>query len=382
MKIKTIQSTINDKFDSWVKSIDDEKVRELVENNTLVTGGCIASMLLQEPVNDFDLYFRDFETTKAVAEYYVNKYLEGEKKEGEVFNPEEESYLRVVAEDGRVKVMVQSSGVASVDEGTYEYFENDMVGDSTEAFVRSTFSSACEGKEFKKLSECKKYKPLLLTDNAITLSGDIQLVLRFYGDPKKIHSFYDFVHCTNYWTSWDRELVTNKRALESVLTKELHYMGSQYPICSIIRIRKFIKRDWTINAGQILKMVSQVAAMCTPQTLQEYHNMGTSLGFTPDTSSTPPSDLTGSAWGTNHNNKDYNDSEEDPEVSRGQEPAPWSVPGANNWLLSNVELLSDQLVGVDQAYFKEIISILKRDSQQEGKTIDSSYLSKLIDEIF
>ena len=35
-------------------------------------------------------------------------------------------------------------------------------------------------------------------------------------------------------------------------------MGSKYPLCSIIRTRKFIKRGWNINAGQYLKMVLQL----------------------------------------------------------------------------------------------------------------------------
>jgi hypothetical protein len=42
------------------------------------------------------------------------------------------------------------------------------------------------------------------------------------------------------------------------MTKELRYVGSKYPVCSIIRLRKFIQRQWTVNAGQILKMIMQV----------------------------------------------------------------------------------------------------------------------------
>ena len=35
-------------------------------------------------------------------------------------------------------------------------------------------------------------------------------------------------------------------------------MGSKYPLCSIIRTRKFINRGYTINAGQYLKMALQL----------------------------------------------------------------------------------------------------------------------------
>ena len=48
------------------------------------------------------------------------------------------------------------------------------------------------------------------------------------------------------------------RALESIINKELYYVGSKYPLCSIIRTRKFIARGWTINAGQYVKMALQL----------------------------------------------------------------------------------------------------------------------------
>ena len=35
-------------------------------------------------------------------------------------------------------------------------------------------------------------------------------------------------------------------------------MGSKYPLCSIIRTRKFIARGYHINAGQYLKMAFQL----------------------------------------------------------------------------------------------------------------------------
>jgi hypothetical protein len=49
--------------------------------------------------------------------------------------------------------------------------------------------------------------------------------------------------------------------MEALLTRELRYTGSKYPVCSLIRLRKFIKRGWTVNAGQILKMVMQASEL-------------------------------------------------------------------------------------------------------------------------
>jgi hypothetical protein len=70
----------------------------------------------------------------------------------------------------------------------------------------------------------------------------------------------DFVHATNYFT-FEEGLVTNVAALESILTKSLRYQGSLYPLTSVIRMKKFIQRGWTVNAGEILKMLFQVSEL-------------------------------------------------------------------------------------------------------------------------
>src|SRR3546814_17023564 len=115
------------------------------------------------------------------------------------------------------------------------------------------------------------YRPVFMSTNAITLSDKIQIVLRFYGEADAIHENYDFVHCTNYWTSKDANLTLRQPALESLLCKELRYVGSKYPVCSVIRLRKFIRRGWVINAGQILKMMMQVSELdlTNPAVLQD-----------------------------------------------------------------------------------------------------------------
>lgn len=57
------------------------------------------------------------------------------------------------------------------------------------------------------------------------------------------------------------ELVLPQKSLEAILTKELIYTGSKYPLASIFRAKKFIQRGWTINAGQYLKMAMQLNEM-------------------------------------------------------------------------------------------------------------------------
>ena len=263
MKAKTIKAVIRKQIDAWLDTIENETLREQVSRNTIVTGGCIASMLLGEKVNDFDVYFRNHDTARKVASYYVSK-----------FTPKARNGIpcRIYVDDdgSRIKIVIKSSGIASEDgtEKSYEYFESmpegeasgyvgevmQDLGDIEDTYI-DTEHAALEAEDEGK----PKFRPVFMSTNAITLSHRLQIVLRFYGDPDEIHENYDFAHCKNYWSSWDSNLVLRPEALEALLTRELRYVGSKYPICSLIRLRKFIRRGWMINAGQILKMVMQIS---------------------------------------------------------------------------------------------------------------------------
>ena len=246
MKLKTINSILTNKLNHWLNSIEDKAVRELARNNTIITGGSIVSLLTNQPVNDYDLYFRTKEATLAVANYYVQKYLKDTGQNAE------DAGMKVMDLDDRVKVVIQSVGVASTSEGEVR-FETDP----QEAELADAEAAIGAAKEMAEKDK-PKYRPVYITSNAITLSDKIQLVIRFFGEPEAIHLNYDFQHCVGYFTSWDKKTIVPNETYECILNKELRYRGSLYPICSIIRSRKFIERGWHINAGQYLKMCLQV----------------------------------------------------------------------------------------------------------------------------
>ncbi|CAM0078371.1 hypothetical protein VPHK391_0094 [Vibrio phage K391] len=267
MKAKTIQQDIESKINDWALSIEDEQLSKEVVKNAVVTGGCIASMFLQENVNDYDVYFTDVRTTFKVAVYYINKMNLGadirltlnnrddvsglphttpDNKNDEFWsdkllvspsnefltmsNSELDKYL---SETSRVEVFISSAGVCGdLDQDADQHHEaNDDEGD--------------------------KYRPVFISSNAVTLSHKVQLVLRFIGTPAQIHESYDFAHATNYWTE-DEGLVTNTEALEALLARELVYRGSKYPLASIFRTRKFIQRGWGLHIGNYVKMAIQL----------------------------------------------------------------------------------------------------------------------------
>lgn len=261
MKAKFIRMVIGNKIDSWLSSIDDSQLRDLVSKNVIVSGGCITSMLLGEPVNDYDVYLRTKECASKLARYYVEKFKANPPTR---FKNSHNTLVDISVKDdgpdGRVKIVVKSAGIAG-EEGSndYQYFEQGGVDPSAAVqFVEDAVSAeAAESEENR-----PKYRPVFLSANCITLSDRVQVVFRFFGEPAEIHSTYDFVHCTNYWDSKNRQLVLKQDALEAILAKDLKYMGqSKYPICAMIRTRKFIKRGWNINAGQFLKIAWDVAKL-------------------------------------------------------------------------------------------------------------------------
>lgn len=313
MKSKTIKKVLKAKLTKWLESIKDERVRQLARKNTIVTGGAIANMLLKEPVKDYDIYFKDKETVLAVARYYVAQFnIENQGTGAEVLDGETantaDKYRTGFSGNAnltpdRVKIAIKSHGVASAKpEILDEPFE-----DAVEAINAADDISA------EALEKEENYKPIFLSSNAITLSDKVQIVVRFYGEPEEIHKNYDFTHCTNYYDLGQDKLVLKPEALECLLSKELVYQGSKYPLCSIIRTRKFINRGYSINAGQYLKMCFQVSQL----------------------------DLT------------------------------------------DINVLEDQLIGVDSAYFSMLIAALRtKAGENHDFKVDTSYIATIVDRLF
>lgn len=267
-----IRRELKAKIDEWLETITDENVVKAVKSDVIVTGGAIASMLMGDQINDYDVYFRNLETTKLVAEYYVKVFNErvalklgsvDSKSATPTVRIETLANLKDVNED-RVVIYMQSSGVAGESQDKYEYFEG-LAADQTAKFASSLrptqeFAETVADEVVAAANDQNgRYRPVFLSQNAITLSNKMQLVIRFYGEPEKIHDNYDFQHAMSYYDYRDNLLITPAAALECLLSRTLVYRGSLYPIASIFRMKKFIERGWRITAGQQLKIMWQIA---------------------------------------------------------------------------------------------------------------------------
>lgn len=295
MQIKTINKVLSKKLEAWLKSINNDDIRRKVKDNLLVSGGSITSMLLNEPVNDYDVYIQDIDVLLELAEYYCpGKVLDGRKGD---------FYLKRYFEEANPTTAKER--MENIDSDQSEMVIRYKNLSSTQ--VKLDINSAGQHIPNDNPEE-DEYTPVFLSPNAISLTNDIQIVLRFSGSPEEIHKTFDFIHATNYFT-FKTGLVTNITALESVLTKELKYQGSHYPLTSIIRMKKFIKRGWNINAGEILKVMFQISELD----------------------------------------------------------------------LKNPEVLEEQLIGVDIAYFTALIGILRGVPNEK---FTSPYLNEVIDRVF
>ena len=262
MQTRTINKVLTKKMNDWLESIDDESLRKRCKKDVIVTGGSIASMLLGENVNDYDVYFRTYETTKAVAEYYLAKFkAERVAKQGGIKYDMNLEELKDTLGRQRVRIVVKSAGVVGDNQSAdYQYFET-TTGETPDAgdYIDEAYENMqAEGHVDEEVAKKKPpFHPVFLSSNAITLKDGVQVIIRFFGGPEAIHENFDFVHCTNYWT-YEEGVVVNQEALLSLMSKTLVYRGSLYPVCSIFRSKKFILRGWKINAGQYLKMVMQI----------------------------------------------------------------------------------------------------------------------------
>ena len=271
MKLKTINMNITEKIAAFAGSIKNEALAAEVIANTVVTGGCIASMMLNEAVNDYDLYLTEVSTTLKLATYYALQMEESNGKKVQLrltyhtwaaaVSAFEAEILRgnTLSQEGAGRGLIISSNAGILDCEAYQLAQVTQNLARVEIFVSSTGLAEDNADQHPESgdTEEKAYRPVFLSSNAITLSDKVQIILRFVGTPAEIHENYDFSHATNYWTQ-KTGVVINKEALESLLSRELTYRGSLYPLASIFRTRKFIERGWTIHVGSYVKMAMQL----------------------------------------------------------------------------------------------------------------------------
>lgn len=172
MKSKQIRKILHGVYSKFLDSIEEPEIKEILKECTFITGGCIPSMLMDEYVNDFDVYFYDDAEARGVLQYFQAR---------------------------------------------------------------------------KDKNQGKKFHVNLITDNSVNLSDKIQLVIKYSGSIHDVTSKFDWQHIKSYYIYSENKLVINMKTYQSVVEKELVYTGSDYPLSSMLRLRKYLRKGWTID---------------------------------------------------------------------------------------------------------------------------------------
>jgi hypothetical protein len=145
-----------------------------------VSGGCIGSLLRGEQPNDYDTYFTNEEAANSLTRLY---------KDDDSFK----NYVKQIDEKYR--------DVSNLPDGRW------------------------------------------ITENAITLTTGVQLIIKHYGAPDTIRSTFDFVHCMPYYSSWDDKLYISPEQYYLNMDKKLKKNAGQEP--QGWRVSKFLEKGWT-----------------------------------------------------------------------------------------------------------------------------------------
>jgi hypothetical protein len=268
MNRKFIAAKLDRVFSKWVSSIENDEVRTIASEHSYIAGGAIVSLFLDEKPKDYDIYFDDFTSMLKIINYYVNKY------NAAIESPcplQDSNCIKMYFNEEQIKdIGYQKLETLNVNNysSILEYIE--FCSDTADS--KKIFFSDLENMKDKSLtlrgyqvgtiynkdaSKVIKY----FSSNAISLPGKIQLVMRLYGSHEVIMNEFDFEHCKCIYDqkSYRQDRIkVGDNTLEAILNRELVYTGSKFSLSSFFRIKKYIKRGWSINAGQMLKIAFQM----------------------------------------------------------------------------------------------------------------------------
>jgi hypothetical protein len=185
MKAKQIEKLLTGVMNNFLESIPDNYIKDIIKEDTYITGGCIPSMLIDEFVNDYDIYFYTKEDAEKVKNYFENNHTK---------------------------------------------------------------------------NKSDKFHVKLITENAINLSDKIQLITKFWGDPSFVTDEFDWQHIKSWYSCKEEKLYLTSDVYQLVVEKELIYTGSDYPLSSLMRLKKYIKKGWNVSNTTMLHIALDIVA--------------------------------------------------------------------------------------------------------------------------
>jgi hypothetical protein len=198
------------------------------KNSVFIAGGAVSSGLSGDSTNDYDLYFKNTEIALAVIDKLAGSQITSDA-----------TALR------RTSVVPYHKGTFSL-----EFLSATLDPEWLEGFQRRVAS--------KKNSLIRFLSPNALTIAPVSVDAPVQLVTRFIGYPDQVLESFDFAHCHFYYNPSNETIKGSVPALLSLATRQLNYQGTLFPLTSMIRSVKFVKRGWRMSATQYIKLVANI----------------------------------------------------------------------------------------------------------------------------
>lgn len=221
-KEQAIKEKLRSAFDSFLESIEDAEIRQLFKEYGFIAGGAIASCVTDDEPKDYDIYLKDKKACYSITEYLLDQM------------GEESLVNRLTFESNGLSLWVPGGIIRLPKNG-------------------------------------EKYQPFIVTANAFSFTDGVQVIIRFADSTDKIVGNFDFLHAKGVYDYKEDALIIPDEVMLALKQKRITYTGSKYPLASMIRTRKFMRRGWNVNAGQFLKMSIQISQLdlTDPKVLRE-----------------------------------------------------------------------------------------------------------------
>jgi hypothetical protein len=185
MQIKIVENILHNKIKHWADHVEksNKEIADLIRKHAVVMGRAITNLMTNDDVNDYDVYFNDMDAAHKVISFYCRMM------------PTEYTWDLIKTETPTgYKVKIVSVGNYVENGSEFEDETTSSLNEVEKELLRSTNEVNRVKLKADKSNKEDFYRPVCITQNAITLFSKIQIVTRFVGTPDYIVNFYDYAY--------------------------------------------------------------------------------------------------------------------------------------------------------------------------------------------
>lgn len=218
-----------------------------IKKTMFIAGGSITNMILNKKVKDYDIFIDDEKIRSFIIDYcilYVNEMI----NDFEGFKWSNKFHCFYSLKDS----------MKDENKKIFDDFEN--LHEANKFYNISFYHECC----LNNASPFDGISKIILSKNAITIKyGEsiFQFIICKSFNRNELCNSFDFIHTTNYFDLFTKKLILNNDAMTSVLNKELIYNSSDYPIISLIRMKKFERSGWRSNNIELFKICNDISKL-------------------------------------------------------------------------------------------------------------------------